>query len=62
MTPMMRDGDWKVVGNCCVVLCEKCKASGGKKERIVVTEKCSEEYAKYVASKFPEYQAEAVQS
>jgi hypothetical protein len=58
MNDMMQQGDWRIEANCCLVMCDKCR--GGPKVRVVVSDNNSEKYAKFVASKFAEYQAKAV--
>ena len=60
MNDMMQQGDWRIEANCCLVMCEKCH--GKQKIRVTVTSNNSEKFAKFVASKLPEYQAKAVQS
>ena len=60
MNDMMQNGDWRIEANCCVRMCDKCR--GKEKVRVVVSENNSEKYARFVASKFQEYQAKAVQS
>ncbi len=60
MNEMMQSGDWRIEANCCLTMCEKC--NGKEKVRVVVSEKNSEKYARFIASKFVQYQAKAVQS
>jgi hypothetical protein len=60
MNEMMSSGNWRIEANCCLTMCDKCL--GKEKVRIVVSDNNSEKYARFVASKFAEYQAKAVQS
>jgi hypothetical protein len=60
MNDMMQQGDWRIEANCCLVMCDKCR--GKQKIRVTVTSNNSEKFARFVASKLPEYQAKAVQS
>lgn len=57
---MYEKGDWQVVRNCCTSgSCIKCRGLAKRPNRIVHADGYSERYAKFVASNWHSYKAEA---